>query len=159
MKYTDKISFIVLFSLFLIQGCGYKLGGLEVTGEGPSKTALISINSSQSLRQSFVNSGFTVVSQNYNYQILIQGPYYKRETASVTSNATENEFLITGTLIVSIIDSEGKYIVDKKSVSKTKDHKFLSSNINSSESEEVIIRGDILKYLEFQVINLVKSTI
>ena len=159
MKYTDKISFIVLFSLFLIQGCGYKLGGLEVTGEGPSKTALISINSSQSLRQSFVNSGFTVVSQNYNYQILIQGPYYKRETASVTSNATENEFLITGTLIVSIIDSEGKYIVDKKSVSKTKDHKFLSSNINSSESEEVIIRGDILKYLEFQVINLVKSKI
>ena len=149
MKYTDKIRFIALFSLFLIQGCGYKLGGLEVIGEGPSKTALISINSSQSLRQSFVNSGFTVVSQNYNYQILIEGPYYKRETASVTSNATENELLITGTFIVSIIDSEGKYILDKKSV----------SNINSSESEEVIIRGDILKYLEFQVINLVKSTI
>ena len=159
MKYTDKIRFIALFSLFLIQGCGYKLGGLEVTGEGPSNTALISINSSQSLRQSFVNSGFTVVSQNYNYQILIEGPYFKRETASVTSNATENELLITGTFIVSIIDSEGKYIVDKKQISKTKDHKFLSSNINSSESEEAIIRGDILKYLEFQVINLVKSKI
>ena len=47
----------------------------------------------------------------------------------------------------------------KRVVSKTKDHKFSSSNINSSESEEIIIRGDILKYLEFQVINLVKSKI
>ena len=159
MKYTDKIKFITLFSLFLTQGCGYKLGGLEVTGEGPSKTALISINSSQSLKQSFINSGFTVVSQNYNYQILIEGPYYKRETASVTSNATENELLITGAFIVSITDSEGKYIVEKKRISKTKDHKFLSSNINSSESEEAMIKGDILEYLEFQVINLVKSII
>ena len=159
MKYTDKISFIIFFSFFFIQGCGYKLGGLEVIGEGPSKTALININSSQSLRQSFVNSGFTIVSENYNYQILIEGPYYKRETASVTSNATENELLITGTFIVSMLDAEGKNIIDKMSVSKTKDHKFLSSNINSSESEEAIIRGDILKNLEFQVINLVKSKI
>ena len=90
---------------------------------------------------------------------MIEGPYYKRETASVTSNATENELLITGTFIVSMLDAEGKNIIDKMSVSKTKDHKFLSSNINSSESEEAIIRGDILKNLEFQVINLVKSKI
>ena len=47
-----------------------------------------------------------------------------------------------------MLDAEGKNIIDKMSVSKTKDHKFLSSNINSSESEEAIIRGDILKYLE-----------
>ena len=159
MKYTEKISFIIFFSLFFIQACGYKLGGLEVIGEDPSKTALISISSSQSLKQSFINSGFTIVSQNYNYQILVEGPYYKKETASVTTNATENELLITGTLIVSVLDAEGKNIVDKKIISTTKDHKFSSSNINSSESEEIIIRGDILKYLEFQVVNLVRSKI
>jgi len=159
MKYTDKISFIIFFSLFFIQACGYKLGGLEVIGEGSSKTALINISASQSLKRSFINSGFTIVSQNYNYQILVEGPYYKKETASVTSNATENELFITGTLIVSILDAEGKNIVDKKIISTTKDHKFSSSSINSSESEEIIIRGDILKYLEFQVVNLVRSKI
>ena len=61
--------------------------------------------------------------------------------------------------MVSILDAEGKNIVDKKNISTTKDHKFSSSNINSSESEEGIIRGDILKYLEYQVINLVRSKI
>ena len=50
-------------------------------------------------------------------------------------------------------------IVDNKIISTTKDHKFSSSSINSSESEEIIIRGDILKYLEFQVVNLVRSKI
>ena len=159
MKYIVKISSIIFFSLFFIQACGYKLGGLEVIGEDPSKTALISISSSQSLKQSFINSGFTIVSQNYNYQILVEGPYYKKETASVTTNATENELLITGTLIVSVLDAEGKNIVDKKIISTAKDHKFSSSNINSSESEEIIVRGDILKYLEFQVVNLIRSKI
>jgi|TARA_B110000971_G_C19965202_1_gene479898 outer membrane lipopolysaccharide assembly protein LptE/RlpB len=159
MKYIDKISFIMFFSLFFIQACGYKLGGLETIGEDSSKTALINTNSSQSLKRSFINSGFTIVSQNYNYQVLVEGPYYKRETVSVTSNATENELLITGTLIVSILDAEGKSIVNKKIISKTKDHQFSSSNINSSESEEIIIRSDILKYLEYQVINLVRSKI
>ena len=62
-------------------------------------------------------------------------------------------------MIVSILDAEGKSIVNKKIISKTKDHQFSSSNINSSESEEIIIRSDILKYLEYQVINLVRSKI
>ena len=37
MKYTRKISFIIFFSLFFIQACGYKLGGLEVIGEDRQK--------------------------------------------------------------------------------------------------------------------------
>ena len=113
MKYTDKIRFIVLFSLFLIQGCGYKLGGLEVTGEGPSKTALISINSSQSLRQSFVNSGFTVVSQNYNYQILIQG---NTGLTSCCAFIQFNTAIELGSVLNLAISNNGAFCDDENSV-------------------------------------------
>ena len=82
-----------------------------------------------------------------------------KETTSVTSSATENEFTITGKIEVSLEDNKGNIIIQNKVFSLSKDHKFSSSNINSSESEENTIKSDIEKYLQIQVLNLVRSRI
>jgi len=153
-----KLSFVFLLCI-IIHGCGYKLGGLEVIGSNSSKTASIKILSSKSLLQSFINSGFIIDNQNFSYFIETEGPYYKKETTSVTSSATENEFTITGTVIISISNKDGKYLINSRMLSFSKDHKFSSSSINSSDSEENIIREDIRKYLEIQIINLVRNNI
>ena len=87
------------------------------------------------------------------YLIKIDGPTYSKETTSVTSSATENEFTITGKIEVSLEDNKGNIIIQNKVFSLSKDHKFSSSNINSSESEENTIKSDIEKYLQIQAKN------
>ena len=96
---------------------------------------------------------------SYEYFLKVEGPYYEKETSSVTSDATENEFIITGTIVVTILNKNNEVLVSRKNISISKDHKFLSSNINSSASEENIIKDDIGKYLEIQVINFLRSKI
>ena len=55
------------------------------------------------------------------------------------------------------IDKE--IIVNKKLINLSKDHKFSSSNINSSEKEEEMIQDDIIKFLKIQIINTIKTNI
>ena len=145
--------------MLLANGCGYKLGGLEVVGENSSKVSSIKIQASSSLTQSFINAGFLVDNDIYEYFIKVEGPYYKKETSSVTSDATENEFSITGTIVITVLNKKNEVLVSRKNISISKDHKFLSSNINSSTSEENIVKNDIKKYLEIQVINFFRSKI
>ena len=159
MKNITKKQILIFLLCISIQGCGYKLGGLEVVGSNSYKTASIKILSSRSLKQSFINSGFVIDNKNFAFFVETEGPYYKKETTSVTSSATENEFTITGTIIVSVSDKNGKYIIDRRALSLSKDHKFSSTSINSSSSEEDTIRSDIRKYLEIQTINLVRNNI
>jgi hypothetical protein len=54
-------------------------------------------------------------------------------------------------------DKNGNLLIEDKEITVSKDYKFSSSSINSSESEETIVRGDIEKYIEIQVINAVRS--
>ena len=152
-----KLVSAVFFIGILFQGCGYKLGDLEVISGDTSKTASISIKSSRSQIQSFINSGFTIDNNNYSYIVIIDGPKFEKQTASVTSSATENEFTITGTIAISLYSKDKEVIMDKKVISISKDHKFSSSSINSSESEEDFVKNDIKKYLEIQAINIVRG--
>ena len=69
------------------------------------------------------------------------------------------QFTITGEIEVSLEDNKGNIIIKNKVFSLSKDHKFSSSNINRSESEENTIKSDIEKYLQIQVVNLVRSKI
>ena len=153
-----KIFSFYIFFIFLTS-CGYKLGGLETIGENQGKVAIIKIFSSQNFKQSFINAGFKINNNEYMYSISIEGPNYTKETTSVTSNATENEFTITGTILISLENKDGLVLFKNKIFSLSKDHKFSSSSINSSESEENTIKNDIKKYLEIQAINFVRSKI
>ena len=153
-----RLTFFAL-PLFALISCGYKLGGLEVIGDNQDKVAEVKILSPNNFKQSFINAGFTISSDNFLYLIKIDGPTYSKETTSVTSSATENEFTITGKIEVSLEDNKGNIIIQNKVFSLSKDHKFSSSNINSSESEENTIKSDIEKYLQIQVVNLVRSKI
>ena len=159
MKYLKINITILLIIMSLANGCGYKLGGLEVVGENSDKATSIKIQASSSLTQTFINAGFLVDNNSYEYFLKVEGPYYKKETSSVTSDATENEFIITGTIVVTILNKNNEVLVSRKNISISKDHKFSSSNINSSASEENIIKDDIGKYLEIQVINFLRSKI
>ena len=159
MNYLKINTVILLIIMLLANGCGYKLGGLEVVGENSDKVASIKIQASRSLVQLFINSGFLIENENYEYFIRVEGPYFTKETSSVTSDATENEFTITGRIVVTILNKNNEELVGQKNISISKDHKFSSSNINSSASEENIIRDDIKKYLEIQVINFFRSKI
>ena len=98
-KLKPKITLIVILLSIFYQGCGYKLGDLEVIDNDSSKTTSIIIKSSRSQMQSFINSGFIIDNSNFTHIIVIDGPEFNKQTASVTSNATENEFEITGTII------------------------------------------------------------
>jgi len=147
-----------IFFIFLVS-CGYKLGGLETVGENQGKVAVIKIFSSQNFKQSFINAGFKINNNEFMYSISIDGPNYTKEITSVTSNATENEFTITGTILISLENKDGLVLFKNKIFSLSKDHKFSSSSINSSESEENTIKNDIKKYLEIQAINFVRSKI
>ena len=157
MSYLKINKTILLIILLLANGCGYKLGGLEVVGEHSHKVTSIKIQVSKSLAQLFINSGFLIENENYEYFLRAEGPYFKKETSSVTSDATVNEFTITGTMVVTILNKNNEELVSRKNISISKDHKFSSSNINSSASEENIIKDDIKKYLEIQVINFLRS--
>ena len=62
-------------------------------------------------------------------------------------------------MIVSVTNDAGKVLIDRKYLSKSRDHTFSSSTINSSESEENIINGEINKSLEVDIINILRSVI
>ena len=160
MKLKNKnIASILIFFILSLSGCGYKIGGLEVIGENSEKTANIKIISNVVFYQSFINSGFKINNDIYDYVVIIVGPYFDKSTASVTSNATENEFTLTGSVIISLLNKENEIIVNKKLINLSKDHKFSSSNINSSEKEEEMIQDDIIKFLKIQIINTIKTNI
>tara|TARA_B100001758_G_C18406774_1_gene612631 strand:+ start:68 stop:550 length:483 start_codon:yes stop_codon:yes gene_type:complete len=160
MKLKNKnIASILIFFILSLSGCGYKIGGLEVIGENSEKTANIKIISNVVFYQSFINSGFKINNDIYDYVVIIEGPYFDKSTASVTSNATENEFTLTGSVIISLLNKENEIIVNKKLINLSKDHKFSSSNINSSEKEEEMIQDDIIKFLKIQIINTIKTNI
>ena len=159
MNYLKSNTAILLIIMLLANGCGYKLGGLEVIGEHSNKVTSIKIQASRSLEQLFINSGFLIDNENYEYFIRVEGPYFTRETSSVTNSATENEFTITGRIVVTIFSKNNEELVSQKNISVSKDHKFSSSNINSSASEEDIIRDDVRKYLDVQVISFFRSKI
>ena len=157
MNNFKLFSYCILF--IFLASCGYKLGGLETVGENQGKVAVIKILSNQNFKQSFINAGFKINNNEFMYIISIEGPNYTKETTSVTSNATENEFTITGTILITLEDKDGSTLFRNKIFSLSKDHKFSSSSINSSESEENTIKNDIKKYLEIQAINFVRSKI
>ena len=159
MNYLKINTAILLIIMLLANGCGYKLGGLEVVGDHSDKVTSIKIQASRSLAQLFINSGFLIDNENYEYFIRVEGPYFTKETSSVTSSATENEFTITGRIVVTIFSKNNEELVSQKNISVSKDHKFSSSNINSSASEEDIIRDDVRKYLDVQVISFFRSKI
>ena len=160
MKLKNKnIASILIFFILSLSGCGYKIGGLEVIGENSEKTANIKIISNVVFYQSFINSGFKINNDIYDYVVIIEGPYFDKSTASVTNNATENEFTLTVSVIISLLNKENEIIVNKKLINLSKDHKFSSSNINSSEKEEEMIQDDIIKFLKIQIINTIKTNI
>lgn len=159
MNYLKINTAVLLIIMLLANGCGYKLGGLEVVGEHSDKVTSIKIQASRSLAQLFINSGFLIDNENYEYFIIVEGPYFTKETSSVTSSATENEFTISGRIVVTIFNKNNEELVSQKNISISKDHKFSSSNINSSASEEGIIRDEVKKHLDVQVIRFFRSKI
>ena len=69
MNYLKINTAILLIIMLLANGCGYKLGGLEVVGENSDKVASIKIQASRSLVQLFINLGFLIENENYEYFI------------------------------------------------------------------------------------------
>tara|TARA_B100001093_G_scaffold442283_1_gene443902 strand:+ start:591 stop:1070 length:480 start_codon:yes stop_codon:yes gene_type:complete len=156
--FKKKICVFLIFT-FLLSGCGYKLGGLEVIGENSSKTAVLEVHSSKFIIQKFKSAGFTIDSDNFEYLIKVEGPFRKKETSSVTSDADDREFTLTSTTIVSIYNKSGEAIIESKKFSKSRDYSFSSANINSSSSEEKIIFLDIEQILLIEVVNILRSII
>ena len=154
-----KFSIGLIIFILIIQGCGYKLGGLEVVGENSNKTSILKLIAPKSFIKTLTNSGFIIDDNDYQHFVKIEGPFYKKETSSVTSDATENEFSLTVTMILTISAKNGEALLDRKIISKSRDLKFSSSSINSSASEEKIIYSDIEKYLELEVINIIRGVI
>ena len=159
MKTLKKKICVFLIFIFLQNGCGYKLGGLEVIGENSSKTAVLDIHSSKFIIQKFKSAGFTINPDNFEYLVKVEGPFRNKETSSVTSDADDREFTLTSTAIVSIYNKSGEAIIKRKTLSKSRDYSFSSSNINSSSSEEKIIFSDIEQILLIEIINILRSVI
>ena len=159
MKTLKKKICVFLFFIFLLNGCSYKLGGLETIGEHSSKTAVLEVQSSKDIIKKFKRAGFTIDSDNFEYLIKVEGPDRKKETSSVTNNADDREFTLTSTATISIYNKTGEAIVERKILSKSKDYSFSSSNINSSSSEEKILFSDIEQILIIEIINILRSVI
>ena len=159
MNILKKKICVFLFFILLLNGCGYKLGGLETIGENSSKTALLEVHSSKFIIQKFKSAGFTIDSDNFEYLIKVEGPFRKKDTSSVTSDADDREFTLTSTAVVSIYNKLGEAIIERKILFKSKDYSFSSSNINSSSSEEEIIFSDIEQILIIEIINILRSVI
>tara|TARA_S200000501_G_scaffold91495_1_gene84856 strand:+ start:13243 stop:13722 length:480 start_codon:yes stop_codon:yes gene_type:complete len=157
MNLLKKRACVALIFVILLNGCGYKLGGLEVIGENSSKTAVLKVISSKEFTRKLKNSGFIIKEENFEYLIQTEGPFRKKETSSVSSSADDREFTLTVSMIVSIFNNSGETIIERKEISKSKDYDFSSSSINSSESEEAIIYSDIEKILQVEIINIIRS--
>ena len=120
MNILKKKIGVSLFFILLLNGCGYKLGGLETIGENSSKTALLEVHSSKFIIQKFKSAGFTIDSDNFEYLIKVEGPFRKKETSSVTSDADDREFTLTSTAVVSIYNKLGEAIIERKIFFKSK---------------------------------------
>ena len=159
MNLLKKRTCTALIFVTLLNGCGYKLGGLEIIGENSSKIAVLKVISSKEFMRKLKNSGFTIKEENFEYLIKTEGPFRKKETSSVSNSADDREFTLTVSMIVSIFNNSGETIIERKEISKSKDYDFSSSSINSSESEEAIIYSDIEKILQVEIINIIRSII
>ena len=159
MNTLKKKIYVFLIFTFFLNGCGYKIGGLETIGEDSSKTAVIDVNSSKFIIQKFKSAGFVIDSDNFEYRIKVEGPFRKKETSSVTSDADDREFTLTSTAIVSIYNKSGEAVIERKTLSKSRDYSFSSSNINSSSCEEKIIFSDIEQILVIEIMNILRSVI
>ena len=159
MNTLKKKICVFLIFIFFLNGCGYKIGGLETIGEDSSKTAVIDVNSSKFIIQKFKSAGFAIDSDNFEYRIKVEGPFRKKETSSVTSDADDREFTLTSTAIVTIYNKSGEAVIERKTLSKSRDYSFSSSNINSSSSEEKIIFSDIEQILVIEIMNILRSVI
>ena len=159
MKILRKKYHLILMLSLLLGGCGYKLGGLEVIGENSSKTTSLNVISSKKIIQKFKKSGFKVNQDKFEYLVKVEGPFNNKETSSVTSSAEDKELTLTATIIISIHNTAGEQIIERKILSKSREYNFSSSSINSSESEERIIFEDLEKALYLDMLNIIRSLI
>tara|TARA_Y100000992_G_scaffold271627_1_gene212689 strand:+ start:70 stop:549 length:480 start_codon:yes stop_codon:yes gene_type:complete len=159
MIYFKRRIFSILVLILFLNACGYKLGGLEVIGENSSKTAVLKISSSKELIRKFVNSGFIIDDDSYEFHVKAEGPFRKKETSSVSSSAYEREFTLTVTMKISVFNKSGESIIVEREVSKSRDYSFSSNNINSAESEERIVFSEMEKILHVEIINVIRSLI
>ena len=138
MNLVKKRTCVALIFVILLNGCGYKLGGLEVIGENSSKTAVLKVISSKEFTRKLKNSGFIIKEENFEYLIQTEGPFRKKETSSVSSSADDREFTLTVSMIVSIFNNSGETIIERKEISKSKDKSlFERSKKISVEIEKI----------------------
>ncbi len=156
MKCRKIISALALITF--LSGCGYKLGGIETIFENKIDNIAIFLeaNSLPEFEQILANAGYLISKEDYSFSISILDYKVKKEVISVTSSAKENEFKLTASAIL-IIKDKNNAILYNKSVDASKDHKFSSSNINSSVTEEKIIEDDILKALQINILNIIAT--
>ncbi|MEC7885430.1 MAG: hypothetical protein VX544_01395 [Pseudomonadota bacterium] len=156
MKCRKIISALALIAF--LPGCGYKLGGIETIFENKIDNIAIFLeaNSLPEFEQILANAGYVISKEDYSFSISILDYKVKKEVISVTSSAKENEFKLTASAIL-IIKDKNNAILYNKSVDASKDHKFSSSNINSSVTEEKIIEDDILKALQINILNIIAT--
>ena len=155
---TCKKIISALTLITFLSGCGYKLGGIETIFEIKigNVTIFLKANSLPGFEQILANAGYLISKEDYNYSISILDYKVKKEVISVTSSAKENEFKLTASAIL-IIKNQNNETLYNKSVDSSKDHKFSSSNINSSVTEEQIINDDILKALQINILNIIAT--
>ena len=88
MKLLKRIKTMsLLLSIALIQGCGYKLGGLDSIGDNSSKTASIKLISPKSLKQKFINAGFKLDENKFEFLVEVEGPFQNKENSSRNRSA------------------------------------------------------------------------
>ncbi|HIG06880.1 MAG: LPS assembly lipoprotein LptE [Methylococcales bacterium] len=139
--------FTVVFCVFFITACGYKIRGQVVLPGGIEAIHLV--GASNDLSRAFekalrFSSAALVKKATYtSVTIKIIEDRFKRRTASLTQRGKSTEFELTNLLRYEVYDWQGGVLIDQQQLSESRVYFNDQSQVIAKQNEEKIIRQEI----------------
>jgi len=139
--------FTVVFCVFFITACGYKIRGQIVLPDGIEAIHLV--GASNDLSRAFekalrFSSAVLVKKATYtSITIKIIEDRFRRRTASLSQRGKSTEFELTNLLRYEVYDSQGRVLIDQQQLSEARTYFNDQSQVIAKQNEEKIIRQEI----------------
>lgn len=149
----------VFLLILVITGCGFKLRGMV---DMPTWLNNISITVKAAhqdlaslLKDSFQSYGVRIVADpgKAEYLLIIENDASQQQMTSVSASTTPRQYLLTYTIVYSLIKANGTPIVTSNIISVTRQLTVNNDRILGSDAEEILIYAEMRREAVMQIIN------
>lgn len=152
------LSSALLFSILLLQGCGWHLRGIQTLPPELQSLHLqtASDNSAfaRSLKRSLktMNVSLADTTADAPYTLSVSNINQSRRTLSTTGNAKVAEYELTSTVSYTIHNREGQQLIEPTQLNVARTYLYNADNAVSSFEEESLLRKEMQRELVQQLI-------